>query len=154
MSRSAVKEVSAGGVVIRPGNKGYEVLMIKDHRGKWTFPKGHIEGDEEPAQTAVREIGEETGLERLQVRGAIGKTRYFFRDKWQNTGRLVDKTVLYYLLEAPHDAQPNPPKNWSHGTEPIADAKWFSLQHAAKKTGYKDNAKLLAKTQKILAKGV
>lgn len=140
------KEISAGGIVIRETPKGPQVLMIKDHQGKWTFPKGHVEEGEEPSGTAVREIQEETGLNELAVRTELGKIRYFFRDKWNTPGQLVDKTVYYFLLEAPADAEPNPPQDWTHGTEPIADAKWFFLSQAQKRSGYKDNGRLLAKT--------
>ncbi len=151
MKKTAAREVSAGGIVVRPNKGNFEVLMIKDHKGKWTFPKGHVENGENPDQAAIREIGEETGLANLSVRHRVGKVRYFFRDKWQKPGRLVDKTVIYFLLDASPNAKANPPRDWSQGSEPISDASWYSFAEALNITGYKDNKKLLLNAQDLLA---
>ncbi|MFH0946627.1 MAG: NUDIX hydrolase [Planctomycetota bacterium] len=46
--------------------KDREILLtrrgIRPHRGSWTLPAGYEEADEAPADTAVRETLEETGL--------------------------------------------------------------------------------------------
>jgi 8-oxo-dGTP pyrophosphatase MutT (NUDIX family) len=144
------QELSAGGVVVREGARGPEVLLIKDHRSKWTFPKGHVEVGEVPEAAALRETAEETGLTDLSAVGEIGVTRYFFKDKWGNGGDLIHKTVRYFLLAAPKDAAPRPPQDWSHGTEPITDAKWFSFPTARQRSGYKDNLRLLAAAEQAL----
>ena len=58
----AIREYTAGGVVYRPGEDGtVDILMIQDRAGRWTIPKGHVEEGERLEQTAVREVGEETG---------------------------------------------------------------------------------------------
>lgn len=51
----------AGGVVLRDGR----VLLVraKPAPHDWVLPKGHIEKDETPAETAVREVREEAGVE-------------------------------------------------------------------------------------------
>lgn len=53
----------AGGVVRRRKNASFEYLLVtaKKNRDEWLLPKGHIEPGEEPEQTAVREVLEETG---------------------------------------------------------------------------------------------
>ena len=57
------KEKSCGAVVYRDGDAGMEVLLIKrKNGGHWAFPKGHVEKKETEAETALREIKEETGL--------------------------------------------------------------------------------------------
>lgn len=40
----------------------------RDHRGSWQFPQGGIEDGEEPEDAAYREIGEETGIARKDLR--------------------------------------------------------------------------------------
>jgi len=45
--------------------EGRVLLARRRHqpgRGKWTFPAGFVDFDEDPAQAAVRECREETGL--------------------------------------------------------------------------------------------
>ena len=60
-------EVSAGGVVFRPGAAGPEVVLAsrRTQRGElaWGLPKGQVEQDEHPEETAVREVREETGID-------------------------------------------------------------------------------------------
>lgn len=55
-------KVSAG---VRVVNNGKILLVKRGHepyQGKWHMPAGYVEIDEEPAQAAVREAREETGL--------------------------------------------------------------------------------------------
>ncbi len=57
------KEKSCGAVVYREGEQGPEILLIQHKNGgHWAFPKGHVEKKETEAETALREIKEETGL--------------------------------------------------------------------------------------------
>lgn len=58
--RSAVH--AAGGVIVRGGSRGDEVLLI--HRPKhddWSFPKGKVQAGERFEDAALREVEEETG---------------------------------------------------------------------------------------------
>jgi 8-oxo-dGTP diphosphatase len=60
---------AAGGVVVRDGEHGPEVLVV--HRPKyddWTFPKGKCGRDEDDEACALREVEEETGLRCLLER--------------------------------------------------------------------------------------
>ena len=41
---------------------GQNVLMVKDHKGKWGIPKGHIRQGEETLDGALRELYEETKI--------------------------------------------------------------------------------------------
>lgn len=50
----------AGGVVFDGSGN---VLLLRHRNGTWVFPKGHIEEEEAPLTTALREIREEAGLE-------------------------------------------------------------------------------------------
>lgn len=55
--------VPAAGAIVEANGK---ILMVKRAHppaiGDWCFPAGFMEWQEHPAQTAVREVGEETGL--------------------------------------------------------------------------------------------
>jgi len=61
----------AAGVLVEQGNK---VLLVRRRIGArrrlWTFPAGFIDFDESPAEAAVRECREETGLE-VEITGLL-----------------------------------------------------------------------------------
>jgi 8-oxo-dGTP diphosphatase len=63
VSDGAHEVEAAGGVVVRDGEEGPEVLLV--HRPRyddWSLPKGKLEKGESFEQAALREIEEETGL--------------------------------------------------------------------------------------------
>lgn len=67
---SSVDVEAAGGVVLRDGTDGPEVLII--HRVRyddWSLPKGKLDPGEDHAAAAVREVEEESGV-RAEVAGA------------------------------------------------------------------------------------
>ncbi len=59
-----VSKLSCGAVVVRETESGLKTLMLRAYRN-WDFPKGFCEEGELPLETAVREIGEETGIHDL-----------------------------------------------------------------------------------------
>jgi ADP-ribose pyrophosphatase YjhB (NUDIX family) len=60
----------------------------------WTLPKGTPIAGETLEETAVREVGEETGLE-VRIIGSLGSIEYRFAQR----GTRIDKTVHYFLME-------------------------------------------------------
>jgi 8-oxo-dGTP pyrophosphatase MutT (NUDIX family) len=95
--RRAELEVSAGGIVFRrvPG-EGPKFLLIRDSYNNWGFPKGHLEGNESPAEAALRETAEETGLDRLILQGPIRVIDWHFRFR----GRHIHKYCHFFLFES------------------------------------------------------
>jgi 8-oxo-dGTP pyrophosphatase MutT (NUDIX family) len=83
---------AAGGVLIRPGGSGVEVLVV--HRPKyddWTFPKGKADRGESDEKCALREVEEETGL-RCELLHELPATHY--RDAQHRL-----KRVRYWLMK-------------------------------------------------------
>ncbi len=71
---------AAGGVPVRDGATGIEVLVV--HRPRyddWTFPKGKRERGETDEECALREVLEETGL-RCVLKEELPPTTYVDRD--------------------------------------------------------------------------
>jgi ADP-ribose pyrophosphatase YjhB (NUDIX family) len=60
----------------------------------WTLPKGTPNAGETLEQTALREVGEETGLE-VRIRRPIDAIEYTFVQH----GTRIHKTVHYFLME-------------------------------------------------------
>ena len=76
--KEIVREPTSGGIVFRltKDKKDIEVLLIQDSKNRWTIPKGHIEPGETAKQTAIREIGEEAGLNHIQDLSWLGKIHF------------------------------------------------------------------------------
>ncbi|HEU4943023.1 MAG TPA: NUDIX domain-containing protein, partial [Gaiellaceae bacterium] len=69
---------------IRPGGRP---------AGVWALPKGNIGQGEDPEETAVREVAEETGITAVS-NGKLGDVRYVY----SRGGRRIFKVVSFYLL--------------------------------------------------------
>ncbi|MGH7475176.1 MAG: NUDIX hydrolase [Longimicrobiales bacterium] len=123
-------ETSAGGVVYRATPDGARFLLIRDPYGNWGLPKGHVEADETPADTAVREVAEETGLGGVHVRAELPCIDWFFRDR----GRLIHKYCHFFLMES-SDGEPRPAAN-----EGISACVWLPFEDALETITY-DNAR-------------
>jgi len=131
----AVREFTAGGMVFRRSGAGtIDILMIQDRKGRWTIPKGHVEEGESFEQTAVREIGEETGLTNLKIREKLDKIFFFYR----RDGQLIYMTTHIFLIEALGNTDALVPEN----SEGIVDVKWFPRDDALERIEYKDTERL------------
>jgi 8-oxo-dGTP pyrophosphatase MutT (NUDIX family) len=88
--------VAAGGVVLRERDGRIEVAIAGRHSdGTWVFPKGTPDDGESIEETAVREVGEETGLQ-VSIVAPLGTTEYWFASR----GTRFHKRVYFYLMEA------------------------------------------------------
>ncbi len=140
----AVREFTAGGVVYRGTPEDREILMIQDHKGRWTIPKGHVEKGEKLEETAIREIGEETGLTEIKIMDRLDNIYFFYRRQ----GKLIFMTTSVFLVEALRNSD-----DLKRGdSEGIIDVKWFGVEEALSLIEYKDTEKLfrlgLAKLEK------
>ena len=88
------RAVSAGGVVIREGEAGLEVVICgRDSDGVWGLPKGTPDEGESLEQAAIREVSEETGLQ-VEIVKKLGVVEYWFA----SDGVRYHKWVHYYLM--------------------------------------------------------
>ena len=56
-------EMSCGSILYKKEEGTTKYLIIKDRNDNYSFPKGHMEDEEKPKETAKREIKEEVGLD-------------------------------------------------------------------------------------------
>ncbi len=90
---------SAGGIVVRH-EAGVPHLVVGMRRRErdavtWTLPKGTPEPGETREATAIREVGEESGLV-VRIVKPLESIQYRFVQH----GTRIHKTVHYYLMEA------------------------------------------------------
>ena len=85
----------SAGVVIYTNTTAGRSYLLLDYGRFWDFPKGHVEKDEDDLTAAVRELREETGIEKAKfVEDFRHQIQYFFRDR---TAGLIRKTVVFFL---------------------------------------------------------
>jgi 8-oxo-dGTP pyrophosphatase MutT (NUDIX family) len=136
-------EVSAGGVVYRRSDEGVEVVLAarRTRRGDlaWGLPKGLVEPDETPEQTAVREVQEETGLE-AEVEASLGEIRYFY--VWE--GVRIRKAVHFFLMLATGG-------DVSRHDDEMEDVRWFPLSVTLRRAAYKGEREVLQRAAERLA---
>ena len=82
--------LSCGCVVVRRAESGWVTLMLRAFH-HWDFPKGIRERGEDPLTTAVREVGEETGVTDLS---------FDWGDRYFETGPYSRGKVARYFIAA------------------------------------------------------
>ncbi len=135
---------AAGGVIWRLVDDKLKVLLI--HRTAYadvTLPKGKVDPGETLAETAVREIHEETGI-RVSLGVPIGVSRYRMPNK-------RTKIVHYWAAEATDAAirasafVPN---------KEIAAIEWLGLKKARKALSYPVDIEILDNFTRLVDEGV
>ena len=111
--RYMVREISAGGVVLREradscwmaaielpyeSERSPALLSSAKKRSKrvLALPKGLVDPGEKPLETAVREVFEETGIT-AEVITKLADIKYVYTRTWGDGGR-VFKIVSFYLM--------------------------------------------------------
>lgn len=89
--------VSAGVIVFRETRGKREYLLLRNRNNDWEFPKGGIENEEELQQSALRELEEETGLERVKLLDGFREDYEY--EFYANNG-LVEKIVHLFIGKA------------------------------------------------------
>lgn len=89
-----------------------------------------MEGEETAKDTALREIGEETGLETdaLEVIKFMTKINYSFVATHKEGSPLVDKDVYLFLVKYSGDSEPVPFSGHAEKGERFNGFRWFRLE--------------------------
>jgi 8-oxo-dGTP pyrophosphatase MutT (NUDIX family) len=141
-----VREVSAGGVVLRRMAGSWHIAVIEPRRDPATpsarrvksssallaLPKGLVDPGEKSDQTAVREVREETGITANLIT-KLTDIKYFYVRSWGDKQR-VFKIVSFYLLK--YDSGKIDDISPDMRIE-VQRALWLPLEEAADKLSYK-----------------
>lgn len=121
------KIVAAGAVVTRIGPAGKEFLLVhRDYREDWTFPKGKVESGEHIIGAAVREVREETGFA-IQLGMQLPTQTYKIEERTKDShywsAQLLSGTFL------PNDE--------------VDEIAWLTFDEAAKRLTYEHDVEVL-----------
>jgi 8-oxo-dGTP pyrophosphatase MutT (NUDIX family) len=132
---------SAGGIVNRREGGTVQIVVGRRRRARgvtWTLPKGTPDAGETTEETALREVGEETGLE-VRITAPLDSIQYtFVQDRTR-----IHKTVHYFLMEpvggdlARHDHE-------------FEEVRWVPLRDADELLTFATERALVAKASNAL----
>lgn len=131
-------EKSCGAIVYRKFHGNTEILLIRHIKsGYWSFPKGHVEAGETEAETAMREIKEETNIDVLIDTG--------FRETVSFSPRRdTSKTVVYFVAKALNsDTKPQ--------EEEISEIRWVEIGQALSHLTYDNDKLVVTKAKAFIA---
>ena len=139
------RAVSAGGVVLAEMRPDAPVALVahRSARGslQWTLPKGAREEGETVAETALREVREETGLE-AELIGPLDTIDYWF--VWAPERTRYHKFVHYFLMRFAGG-------DFSQRDHEMEDAAWFEPDEARRRMAFANERKLLDLIPDVLA---
>ena len=154
-----LREISAGGAVVRKGAEGWEVAVIEPQReadssGKsdkkrqkqvLALPKGLVDPGEKAEETATREVREETGILAKKL-AKLTDIKYMYVRSWGDKQR-VFKIVSFYLLkyESGEIDEIKPEMRIE-----VKQALWIPLVEGERKLAYKGERDVVKLAQKYL----
>ena len=131
-----IKDYSIGAIVIHDDS----FLLLKYKSGHWGFVKGHKENGEKDEETILRELKEETGINKAKIiPGFEDSMQYYFKLH----GDLVQKKVKIFLIEA-HE-------NDVQLSNEHEDFIWLPYKKALRRATFK-NARILIMNARIFLK--
>ena len=125
--------------------RGRPMMAAIRPRGKErmrALPKGHIDAGESAAETAMREVREETGVEGRLVE-KLGDVRYVYTASWEGgSGERIFKVVSFFLLRAGRGRIGEIDEAMQIE---VAEARWLPLDEAPHLLSYDGERKMAAK---------
>jgi 8-oxo-dGTP pyrophosphatase MutT (NUDIX family) len=137
------REFSSGAVLLRRIRGRTMVAAIRPQgkpEGTWALPKGNLDPGETPAETAVRETLEETGVTGRLVE-KLGDVKYTYT---RRDGTRVFKIVSFFLLRAGRG------RLGSIAGEmrvEVADTRWLPLEDAPRLLAYGGEREMAARAR-------
>lgn len=99
----------SGGIVFY----GDSVLLLRNEKAEWCFPKGVIRSDEKPEDVALLRVQFEAGVE-AKILSAAGRTNYEFYSITRQ--KPVCNKIVWYIMRANANVViPNASQNFSEG---------------------------------------
>ena len=93
-----MRELKSCGVILFRREPELSFLLMK-HPTRWDLPKGHVDGDETELACAFREMEEETGIPREEVRldENFRFAEVYYPTYKRNPEEKIEKTLVIFL---------------------------------------------------------
>jgi len=121
----------AGGIVFNNDNK---VLLLKNEKGEWVFPKGVIRNSDLSQEVAVKRVKEEAGVT-AEIVSTIGHTNYEFF--YVTRQKPVCNKVVWFIMKSSDDKVNISEK------EKFNDGGFYSMEDALNMVTYSQDKAIL-----------
>jgi 8-oxo-dGTP pyrophosphatase MutT (NUDIX family) len=141
---TTLEQISAGGVAFRSRKTEIEIAIVAVKPSlRWQLPKGLIDEGETAEQAALREVGEEAGIE-CELSEKIETVEYWYFATQKGARVRFHKFVHFFLMKYVSGDV----KNHDHE---IAEARWVSINEAIEKLAFKSEKDVVKKASELIA---
>jgi 8-oxo-dGTP pyrophosphatase MutT (NUDIX family) len=154
-----VREISAGGVVVKPTGESWEIAVIEPQtesasarparktskKAVLALPKGLVDPGEKSEEAALREVREETGLV-ATVMTKLADIKYVYVRSWGDQQR-VFKIVSFFLLRYQSGEIDDVSREMRIE---VRRALWIPLEEAPRKLSYRGERDVVRRAQQYL----
>jgi 8-oxo-dGTP pyrophosphatase MutT (NUDIX family) len=136
-------QVSSGGVVYRQTKDTIDIVIIAvGEKRRWQLPKGLVNRGENPNQTALREVREETGIDSILL-DLIDKIEYWYYGQSGSKRIRFHKVVHFYLLKFQSG-------NTEDHDQEVEEARWVEIDEAQTLLAFKSEKEIVAKAKETI----
>lgn len=125
----------AGGVVF----KDDKVLILKNEKNEWVLPKGKIQKNSIPPETAVERVQYEAGVD-AQIVSSAGETAYEFFSITRNTS--VSNKIIWFIMESENEEYK------INGEEGFSEGGFYPIEEAIELITYSQDKSLVSLSYK------
>jgi len=140
-----IEEERSCGVILvlrKSGDEDRFLILHQNNKTKvWSFPKGHVEGDETPKETAIRELKEETGITDIEFADLPSIREEY--NHFKKSGQECHKINELFLAFAKDDKV-------VIQEDEVLEYKWATYQEALETFIYEDQRKELGVIKNML----